>query len=197
MGGGQPAIAALPPVQSPPPPTPGAIYQPGNSIAFMEDPVAHRIGDLITVVLQERTQAQAASSTATGKNDSIDVGIPTLFGHSVKQLNASAATKNAFNGTGTSQQSNQLTGQITVRVVDVMPNGLLKVSGEKQLQINRSDEVMTLTGYVATRDIAADNTVPSGRVAMAQINYHGRGALGDANQMGWLARFFNSPLWPF
>lgn len=189
--------ANLPAPVPPPPPPAGTIYQAGNTVAFFEDPKAHRVGDVLTVVLQEATQAQAASSTATGKKDSIDVGIPTVLGHSFTQLNGAASANNSFSGSGSSQQSNQLTGEISVRVVQVLPGGMLKVAGAKQLQLNRSDEVLDLTGIVREQDIASDNTVPSGRVAMAQIHYHGRGALGDANQMGWLARFFNSPLWPF
>lgn len=193
----EPVGADLPPPVAPAPPAPGAIYQPGNTVAFFQDARAHRVGDILTVILQEQTQAQAASSTATGKKDSIAVGIPTVLGHSFTHLNGAASSDNSFSGSGNSQQSNKLTGEISVRVVDVMQNGLLKVAGTKQLQLNQSNELLTLTGFVSERDISAVNTVPSGRVAMARIHYKGRGALGDANRMGWLARFFNSPFWPF
>ena len=152
---------------------------------------------MLTVLLQESTQAKADSSTSTGKKDSISVGVPTVLGHSFTHLNAAASSDNGFSGSGSSAQSNQLSGQLSVRVTEVLPGGQLRVAGEKRLQINRSDEVLDLTGIVREQDIAADNTVPSGRVAMATISYRGRGELGDANAMGWLARFFNSPYWPF
>lgn len=181
----------------PPPAPPGTIYQAGNSVSFFQDPKAHRVGDILTILLQESTQGQAASSTGTGKKDSIGIGTPTILGHSLAKLGASADTDNSFAGTGTSQQSNTLTGEISVRVIQVLSNGVLQIAGTKHLQINQSDEVLTLTGYVREQDIGPDNTVPSDAIALSNIQYTGRGALNSANEQGWLARFFNSKLWPF
>ncbi|MGH8113177.1 MAG: flagellar basal body L-ring protein FlgH [Rhodanobacteraceae bacterium] len=188
---------AIPQAVPPPPPAPGTIYQPGNSVSFFQDPKAHRVGDILTIILEESTQGQAASSTATGKKDSIGIGTPSILGHSMGRLGASADTSNSFAGTGTSQQSNTLTGEISVRVVRRLPNGVLQISGTKHLQINQSDEELTLSGYVREQDIGPDNTVPSDAIALSNIRYTGRGALNDANEEGWLARFFNSKLWPF
>lgn len=192
----EPAIPVPQPVP-PPPPAPGTIYQPGNSVSFFQDPKAHRVGDILTIILQESTQGQAASSTGTGKKDSIGIGVPNLLGHNMGRLGASADTNNSFAGTGTSQQSNTLTGEISVRVIQVLPNGVLRIAGTKHLQINQSDEELTLTGYVREQDIGPDNTVPSDAIALSNIQYTGRGALASANEQGWLARFFNSKLWPF
>lgn len=191
---------ASPPIPEPvpaPPAAPGTIYQPGNSVSFFQDPKAHRVGDILTILLQESTQGQAASSTGTGKKDSIGIGTPSILGHSLAKLGVSADTDNSFAGNGASQQSNTLTGEISVRVIRTLPNGVLQIAGTKHLQINQSDEVLTLTGFVREQDIGPDNTVPSDAIAVSNIQYTGRGPLNSANEQGWLARFFNSKLWPF
>src|SRR3569833_1548254 len=97
----------------------------------------------------------------------------------------------AYKGEGDSSQSNQLQGQITVTVAEVLPNGNLVVRGEKQLTITQGDEMIRFAGIVR------DNTVLSTLVADAKISYGGKGTLADANSMGWLGRFFNSSWWPF
>ena len=83
-----------------------------------------------------------------------------------------------------------------MRVIERLPGGVLRVEGEKQLQLNQADETLRLRGLVRLQDIGPDNTVLSSRIADAEIEYSGQGAVGDANAMGWLARFFNSAWWP-
>jgi flagellar L-ring protein precursor FlgH len=102
-----------------------------------------------------------------------------------------------FDGNGSSSQSNQLTGQITVTVAQRLSNGNLMVRGEKWLTINQGQELVRIAGIVRPQDIGQDNTVPSTRVADARISYTGRGTLADANTRGWLSRFFNSKWMPF
>jgi flagellar L-ring protein precursor FlgH len=84
-----------------------------------------------------------------------------------------------------------------VVVQDVLPNGLLSVSGEKTLMLNQGEEFLRLKGYIRAADIGADNQVSSLRVANARIAYSAKGALADANTPGWLTRFFAGPLMPF
>ena len=103
----------------------------------------------------------------------------------------------SFDGAGSSSQSNQLTGQITVTVAQRLPNGNLIVRGEKWLTINQGQELVRIAGIVRPQDIGQDNVVPSTRVADARISYTGRGTLADANTRGWLSRFFNSKWMPF
>ena len=103
----------------------------------------------------------------------------------------------AFAGNGNSAQSNQLQGQLTVRVVQDLGNGNLLVRGDKQLRLNQGDEMVQVQGIVRRTDIGADNRVTSDRVADARIVYGGRGTLARSNAMGWLGRFFNSALFPY
>lgn len=200
-----------PPVSVPPPQTDGGIYQAGYSQALFEDIKARRIGDTITIVLQERTQASKDAKTETSKDNSVDIDNPTLLGAPLKfdtpllphgdgrssNLGTSLGSNQEFKGEGTSSQGNSLTGNITVTVIDVLPNGNLMVRGEKWLTLNQGDEYMQISGIVRPLDVRADNTVLSGQVADARITYSGKGFVADSNKMGWLSRFFASALWPF
>lgn len=180
----------------------GSIYKTGFGVSLFEDTKAHRVGDLITVVLSESTKAQKSASTSSNKDQSIDFATPTLLGQQASHngrefLNVGVDMGNEFAGDGSSSQSNSLTGSITVFVSQVMPNGNLIIRGEKKLTLNQGDEYLRLTGIVRPMDVNPDNTVASTKVANAEIFYSGDGAINDANRMGWMARFFNGPLWPF
>jgi flagellar L-ring protein precursor FlgH len=115
----------------------------------------------------------------------------------VKQTAIAASADRNFAGDATSTQQNALTGAVTVIVQEVLPNGLLRVAGEKTLLLNQGEEFLRLKGYIRAADINSDNQVSSLRVANARIAYSAQGALADANQAGWLTRFFTGPLMPF
>jgi flagellar L-ring protein precursor FlgH len=189
----------LPPA---PPPTSGAIFNPAGGFALFEDTKARAVGDLLTVVLIERTQASKKAETSTAKDTSTDIGNPTLFGRPLTANGTPVGAfglegSRAFSGKGDASQSNQLSGSVTVTVVDRLPNGNLLVTGEKNVSLNQGSEVVRLTGVVRPMDVRPDNSVTSDRIADAKIEYVGKGALADANAQGWLARFFNSPWFPF
>lgn len=203
--------SSRPPYVTPPQPTNGSIYQSGYEISLYEDLKARRVGDIITIVLLEKTNASKQASTNTAKENSLAMANPTLFGKkpsfSVPRpfqpsingltLDTSVDSKNSFKGEGDSSQSNSLTGNITVSVAEVLPNGNLFVRGQKRLTINQGEELVQFSGYVRAADIRPDNTVLSTKVADAKIAYIGEGTLADANSQGWLGRFFNSKWWPF
>lgn len=209
-----PEFAAVAPPEQPtlaPEHNTGAIFQPGRTASLFEDIKAHQVGDLLTVNLVEETNAQKAADTEVSREQATDVGNPTIAGQEVQinplsglpltpgnwNLSASLSGTNEFTGSGSSSQSNQLTGTITVTVAKVLANGNLAVRGEKVLTLNRGDEYIQFSGIVRPTDISADNTVASTQVANAKIRYSGKGELANANRMGWLARFFNSIIWPF
>jgi flagellar L-ring protein precursor FlgH len=102
-----------------------------------------------------------------------------------------------FEGEADSSQSNSLSGAITVTIADVLPNGNLMVRGEKWLTLNQGEEFIQISGMVRPQDVSTSNTVLSTQIADARITYSGEGFLAESNQMGWLARFFNHPIWPF
>ncbi len=186
----------------PTPPTDGAIYSAGRNTGLIDNPVARNVGDVLTIVLNEATDAQKTATTTTSKATSDTMPGMTLLGKAltfhgvpITTNNINDATK--FDGEGASKQSNSLTGYITVTVVKVLPNGNLYVRGEKRIGINQGDEYVRLAGVVRPIDIQPDDSISSSKVADARITYKGKGALADANSQGWLSRFFNSPWTPF
>ena len=180
----------------------GAIYQAGHDIALFENAVARRVGDTLTIKLNENTNASKSSSTTTAKSTSIEMPGPTIAGRPVTAngtpiLEANVDNNSSFDGSGDSKQSNRLVGDITVTVAQRLPNGNLLVRGQKWITINQGREYVRIQGIVRPIDIDPDNSISSLKVADAQIAYGGKGALNDANTPGLLARFFNVPWLPF
>lgn len=175
----------------------GSIYQSGRDVRLFEDRTARRIGDLITVILEEETEASKDATTSVNKGSSLGFGVPQIGTHTIPGLGATVSADRDFSGSGASDQSNELTGMLTAFVVDRMSNGNLVIQGQKKLTLNRGDEYVTITGVVRPDDIRTDNSVSSTRVANARISYTGRGELADSNAMGWLTRVFTSVIWPF
>ncbi|MEM6817631.1 MAG: flagellar basal body L-ring protein FlgH [Pseudomonadota bacterium] len=190
-----PVIIAAPPATS------GAIYQDGIDVRLFEDLRAHRVGDIITIRLNENTTASKSSSTATSKSGDADIATPNILGQDVTRdgnpiLSAALSSETEFSGEGSSAQSNSLDGDITVTVVQRLPNGNLMIRGEKWVTLNQGDEFIRLSGIIRPADIAPDNSVASSRVADARITYSSKGVLAAANKMGWLQRFLQSMWFP-
>ena len=180
----------------------GAIYQAGREQTLFDNAVARRVGDVLTVVLLETTNASKSAVTTTKKTTAEAMSAPTLLGapltvHGKNILNNALNDATSFDGEGGSSQSNQLTGSISVTVTKRLANGNLLVRGQKWITINQGREYVRLQGIVRPIDIAPNNTVPSTMVANATIAYGESGTLNDANSKGWLARFFDSKLMPF
>ena len=178
----------------------GAIYQAGFETNLYEDRKANRIGDVITVVLTERMAAQKKAENKISKGSNTSIANPMLFGRAgIAGINTGVefGGERGFNGEADANQSNSLTGSITVTVADVLPNGLLAVRGEKWITLNNGDELIRLSGLIRPEDVGPDNSVLSTRIADARITYSGTGAFANASKPGWLSQFFMSPVWPF
>jgi len=186
----------------PPAPPPaaanGAIFQASNGYSpLTSGQRAGAVGDVLTIVLVERTQGSSSSTSGTDRNGSIGLTPPATGPLSFFQpSDVSMGGNSEFQGRGQTGASNSLNGEITVTVAEVYPNGTMRVRGEKQLRINRGHEFIRLSGLVRFSDVGPDNRVPSTRVADAQIEYLGRGEIARASRQGWLQRFF-SMLSPF
>lgn len=198
----QPPLALPePPLEQPPKTVNGAIYQAGYDVRLYEDRTARRVGDIVTITLDEKTDASKGANTQLGRQYNYALPTPTLFG---KQLTYNGTpisfdidSDQDFKGGGNSTQSNALSGVITATVIRVKPNGNLVIQGQKKLTLNRGDEYVTITGEVRPYDLGPGNTVSSIRVANARISYTGNGALADSSTVGWLTRLFLSVIWPF
>jgi flagellar L-ring protein precursor FlgH len=196
--------ATLPPAPLPANPVAdnGAVYRDDTAIALFADVKARRVGDTLTVRLVERTSAQTSSSTTTARDSNTEITNPTLLGDPITDsglpvLDNSLQSQNSFAGEADSEQSNSMSGSLSVTVYRRLPNGNLMVRGEKWIRINQGKEFLRVAGIVRPADIGEDNSVPSFKLADARIDYRGKGALADSNRPGWLTRFFQSPIFPF
>lgn len=184
----RPVLAAHPVVAN------GAIYQAGyNDRPLFEDRRARRVGDTLTIAIGEKTAASKKSNTAAARSSNNQFGVTSLAGLPGKSFlnsNLSATSDFSSDGSGESASNNDFTGTITVTVIDVLPNGNLLVSGEKQMGINKGSEFIRFSGIVNPLNLTSANIVASTLVADARIEYRANGAIDDAQSTGWLSRFF-------
>ncbi len=190
-------------ITAPSPPVNGSIFSSNYTMTLFRDKKANRVGDLLTIVLVEQTTASKSADLSADKDTSINIVNPTVLGRPAslivnnRTLATTADSQSEFAGSGSANQSNRLNGNVSVVVEEVLSNGNLRVRGQKLITINQGDEFVRVTGLVRPQDIRGDNTVLSTHIADAHFSYGGRGVIADSNSMGWLARFFNSPYWPF
>lgn len=165
-------------------------------MTLFQDRRAYRVGDILTVMLTEETESSKKADTSYNKNAGVGFVAPVFGSNSIDAAVNIDADRN-FDGSASSSQGNKLQGAITVTVHEVLPNDVLRISGEKWLRLNQGDEFIRLTGIVRVDDINRSNQISSLRIGDARITYAGRGALADSNASGWLTQFFNSPWMPF
>ena len=185
------AFAVSVPVPPPAAPTNGAIFQ-GGYVPLTSGGRAGAVGDIITIQLVERTAATKSNAANTQRNGDIGLTPPSTGPLSLFNPSDVAMGGNqAFKGKGDASQSNALSGEVSVTVAAVYPNGTMLVKGEKLLTLNRGDERVQISGIVRAIDISPDNRVLSTRVANANIRYVGKGEIARASKQGWLQRFFS------
>jgi flagellar L-ring protein precursor FlgH len=185
---------------TPPEPAPAAPTQASGSIfaaaayrPLFEDHRARLVGDTLTVNIVEKVTATAKSTSSVEKSGAMSGGITALPGvspNALRRASADASTAASSEGSGSTENSNDFSGTITVVVKRVLPNGHLLVAGEKQIGVNQNIDVLRFSGQVDPRAIQSGNTVPSAALANVRLEQRGRGAAAEAQAMGWLQRFF-------
>lgn len=180
----------------------GSIFKSDMANSIYSDVKARRVGDIITVNLQENTSARKSAGTTTSRE--VENTLDPVIGLGGQNVNIGGQgiqfgleSENEFTGDASANQSNNLTGNISVTVIQVLPNQNLVVRGEKWLMLNNGDEYLRLTGIVRPADISPTNEIISTKIANARIQYSGTGTFANAQQQGWLTRFFSSEWWPF
>lgn len=174
--------------------SPGAIFQDGpGANALFEDRRPRNIGDILTIVISEKVNAtknSGANASRAGNTTSVFAAIPKLLGGLLDGQDSKLSGTNSLTAKGGANANNTFNGVITVTVVDVMGNGNLLVSGEKQMGINQGTEFIRFSGVVNPRTVSGNNTVPSTLVADARIEYSAKGYIDEAQTMGWMQRIF-------
>ena len=186
-------------------PANGAIWQTGTNVSLFNDNRANRIGDLITVLIQENSSASNNTNTAINTSDSLNAALTNFFGitpafgsvaGNAFSPSMGATSGQKYGGTGATTQSNTFTAMLEVTVVRVQGNGNLVIEGSKEVLLNGGHEYIRVAGIVRPADVTPQNTILSTQIADARVEYSGDGSIYSAARMPWLARFFLS-LWPF
>jgi flagellar L-ring protein precursor FlgH len=186
-------------------PTGGSLYAEGTP-GLAEDHNASRIGDILVVKIDERDVASHQADTTLNKTDATTYGLPAALGF-MAALKAkypdvdpaklfSSTADQKFTGNGAVKREGTVSAVLPVRVKQVLPSGDLFVEGTKVVMVGAEEHHIYVSGIVRRVDIAEDDSVPSSRIADAEIEYTGRGDISDTQRRGWLARTL-SKLWPF
>ena len=182
----------------PPPPTmapavaDGAIYHAAAGYApLYNGQRASQVGDLVSVVLMERTQTSKSASAKNQRDGGISLTPPSAGPLSFNPNVLNSSGSSSFNGKGDAAQTSTLDGSITVTIAETRPNGTALIRGEKVMQLSQGQEWVQLSGIVRLADIDQDNRIASTRIADARITYSGKGSVQRASREGWLSRFFN------
>ncbi|RLA02019.1 MAG: flagellar basal body L-ring protein FlgH [Gammaproteobacteria bacterium] len=179
----------------------GSLFTQSSASFLYSDRKAARVGDLITINLNEKTNASKNADTEIKKEDENELRDPMISGripsYNGNPITYDINTNRLFKAEADSDQANSLNGTITVTVSKVLPNGNLMIKGEKWLTLNQGKEFIRIAGIIRPEDVSTDNTISSTKVADARISYSGTGLLDESNHMGWLSRFFNSGFFPF
>ena len=178
----------------------GGIYSNRQSDAWFGRGRNYQVGDIITVLLNESTQAARTQNTDVSREskNSLPSGLNTKFGNIVPFLDGSNinANNNSSKGTGKADQQASLSGSVAVTVVEILANGNLMIRGEKKLGLSEGTEVIQVSGVIRPEDVGPNSTVQSRRLANAQIAYRGSGDLANATKAGWGTSLMHK-FWPF
>jgi flagellar L-ring protein FlgH len=171
----------------------GAIYQATQYRPLFEDHRARLVGDTLLVQIVERVSASARSSSNIEKKGALSSGIsaiPLLPVALLNKFSIGGDSSNTYSGKGGTENNNNFSGTITAIVTDVLPNGHMIISGEKQIGVNDNVDVLRFSGQVDPRSIQPGNTVASAQIANVRIEQRSRGGQADAQQIGWFSRYF-------
>lgn len=179
----------------------GSLFQAAMANSLYSDVKARRVGDIITVTLSENTNASKSAGNSTSRESVSELQpITGLGGNAInfkdKSIQLGLDSSSEFSGDASATQSNSLSGNISVTVVEVLPNQNLVIRGEKWLTLNNGNEYIRLTGIIRPADIEPSNEIQSTKIANARIQYSGTGSFARSQEKGWLTKFFSSQWWP-
>ena len=199
----QPTPAPMAPPQAPT--TASSLWAEGQGSLFYDNK-ARNIGDIVTVAIYEKASASKEASTATGRDSNANADITKFFGleADLENLNSNidptdlidVGYKNDFTGAGKTSRKEDLIATLTTRVVEVLPNGNLRIAGSKTVTVNNEDQIIRLAGIIRQEDISPANFVDSQHILDANIEYTGNGVISDKQKPGWMVRILDN-VWPF
>lgn len=166
-----------------------SLWVDNGMMSMYADKKARNVGDILTIVINESTTQTASKSRSNSKSGSISVGSGTGIFDFIKAFSASGS--DSFQANGNATDTSRYIGQITVTVVEVLPNDNMIVEGTQSIWQNRDEHKITLRGVVRRDDVTMNNTVPSTKVADATLKFDGKGPLNAKQRQGILTQIFN------
>ncbi len=174
-------------------PANASLFSPDSPNLFLfRDQKARAVGDIVTIQVVETATATNSATTATQKKGDVSLSAPALGGleKSGSPLNFANILQGAgginFNGSGSTSRTGQLQAAISARIVEVAPNGDLRLEGNKEVAINGERQILTIRGVVRVKDVSPSNQVLSTSIADMAVLFNGKGVVADANKPGWL-----------
>lgn len=158
-------------------------------MSYYSDKKARNVGDILTIVINETTTQTATKARRNSKSGSVNVNAGTGIFDFIKAFSASGS--DTFQADGSAVDTNRYSGQITVTVVEVLPNDNMIVEGTQSIWQNRDEHKITLRGVIRRDDVTMNNTVPSTKVADATLKFDGKGPLNAKQRQGILTQIFN------
>ncbi|MGE4551781.1 MAG: flagellar basal body L-ring protein FlgH [Desulfovibrionaceae bacterium] len=199
-------ILTEPVVQEPEPQdNPGSLFTPNTATYLFDDDRAHRVGDIVMVVVSEVSYGKQKISTTSDSKNTNDMSIKVLpddgwMGKAVDTIGIPSgigtSKDNSLDSSGETKHEATLTATVASRVIRLLPGGVLQVEGARRIRLNDETQILVVRGLVRPSDVAADNTVPSAHLAEAQIELYGEGVISDRQKFGWLNRILDN-IWPF
>ncbi|HEY5673476.1 MAG TPA: flagellar basal body L-ring protein FlgH [Malonomonas sp.] len=197
----------VPVMQEPPPPqTPGSLWTESRGGMFVDNK-GRTVGDIVTVVIVENASASKEATTETDRSSTMSAGITNVLGLE-KYIGAignssinptalvNASTTNDFSGGGKTARKENLVATLTTQIIEVLPNGNLRIEGNKTVTVNNEMQIVKLSGIVRPADVSPGNLVDSKNILNARIAYVGEGVISDKQKQGWLVRALDQ-VWPF
>ncbi|PLX84474.1 MAG: flagellar biosynthesis protein FlgH [Desulfuromonas sp.] len=192
-------------IEPPTPTTAGSLWTEGRGGLFY-DLKARRVGDILTVAIFEQASASKEAKTSAGRKSTAKAGLANFFGleKNLATLNGAidptslidTSYENDFEGSGRTSRKEDLVATLSTQVVEVLPNGNLRIEGKKTVTVNNEEQIVKLSGLIRQADISSSNVVNSQSILDARIAYTGKGVLSDKQKQGWLVRLLDHT-WPF
>lgn len=167
-----------------------------NSI--FADRVAGRVGDILTIVIDESTSVSSSVNKSTNKSGSANATIDNFFYSGLATANGGEYPDVRYSGPGLTSSgggnitnSQSVSSSASVLVIDRLPNGNLIIEGARELSVSGETQYIIIRGVVRRDDIARDNTIMSSKIASAHVEFLDKGAIASAQKQGWIAQLLN------
>jgi flagellar L-ring protein precursor FlgH len=150
---------------------------------------AHAVGDIVTIIISEASSASRSGNTTNSKSASTNVDAGSGLFTFINPV--SASSDDSFSAKGAISNTNTVSGRLTVKIIEVKPNGQMVVQGTQSIKQNSDTQKITITGIIRPEDVASDNTIVSSKVADAQLKIEGKGPISRKQRQGILTQVFD------